>query len=77
MGRCVICGDTTDRPFVAVVWHFRPLDWSQLHWVRGNFKTFGFWSGLRANITLLFPVANTLLNWKHRKSRLEIDAPDE
>lgn len=73
MKRCMICGDITERPFAAAVYHFRPIDWEQRHFLRGNFKAFGFRSGLRANLTLLFPFVNTLWNWKHRKSYLEIE----
>jgi hypothetical protein len=71
--RCVICGDFTTRPFAAMVDHFRPIDWPQRKFLVGNFRAFGFWSGLHSNICLMFPFLNTLLNWKHRKSRLVMD----
>lgn len=41
------------------------FDYKMTQYVRGNFVAFGFWSGLRANVTLLFPVMNWLLNRKH------------
>lgn len=67
---CLVCGDICDKWIQATIHHFRPIDWEQRSFIRGNFKAFGVWSGLRANITLLFPVMNTLFNWKYRKSRL-------
>ena len=70
MSRCLVCGEESKRWFAATVWHFRPIDWEQRHYVLGNFRTFGFWSGLRSNVTLLFPVMNTLLNWRVRKHRI-------
>jgi hypothetical protein len=72
MKRCVICGDSTTRPFAAAIEHFRPIDWPQRHFIKGNFKMFGLKIGLRANITLMFPWANTILHWKYRKHGLEI-----
>jgi hypothetical protein len=74
MKQCIICGEKTKRPLAAVVEHFRPIDWSQRHYLRGNFKVFGFWSGLRANITLMFPIVNTLWNWKQRKATLDLQS---
>ena len=73
MKHCIICGGKTSQPFSAAVNHFRPIDWKQRHFVRGNFATFGFWSGLMANVTLVFPFLNTLINWKYRKMRLVIE----
>jgi len=70
MKTCIICGDHTSRPLAAVVYHFRPIDWEQRSFIMGNFQTFGFWSGLRSNLTLMFPFLNTILNWKYRKHRL-------
>lgn len=67
---CLVCGEVNKRWFAATVWHFRPIDWEQRRFLRGNFRTFGFWSGLRSNICLMFPFLNTLLNWKYRKHRL-------
>lgn len=74
MKYCLICGEKIDRPFAATVEHFRPIDLGQWPYVIGNFRTFGLWSGLHANVTLLSPVINTILHWKHRKSRLEVAA---
>jgi hypothetical protein len=68
--QCPICGQNTTAPFVSAISHFRPIDWEQRCYIRGNFKTFGFWSGLRANLTLLFPFINTVWNWKYRKDHL-------
>ncbi len=72
MGHCIICGDNTQHPFAAAVEHFRFCDWEQREWVRGNFKAFGFWRGLTANICLLFPFVNTLVHWRYRKWSLDI-----
>lgn len=55
---------------------FRLLDLSMRQYVRGNFVMFGFWGGLRANITLLSPLANLLINWKHRNSHLSFADPE-
>ncbi len=74
---CIICGQNTITPFTSAVHHFRPIDWEQRHFMRGNFKTFGLWNGLRANLTLLFPFVNTLWNWKYRKSYLVIEEPND
>ena len=70
--RCPVCKCVTDQPFVAAVWHFRPFEWHGWGYVFGNVRMFGFWDGMRANLTLYFPFANTLINWKHRKAHLEI-----
>lgn len=75
MKTCLICGRNTTNAFADFVRHFRVIDWPQRHYVKGNFRTFGYWSGLRANITLMFPFLNTIINWKHRKSSLEIGEP--
>lgn len=75
MDRCLICNGETSKPFVAFVYHFRPINWADRKYIRGNFKTFGFWAGLRANVTLIFPFLNTILNWKYRKMHLEIEEP--
>ena len=72
MKHCIICGDETKRPYAAAVEHFRPFAWHDPKYIRGNIKTFGFWSGMRGNITLYFPFLNTLIHWRYRKSRLEI-----
>jgi hypothetical protein len=77
VGKCVICGDSTERPFDAAIWHFRFIDWEQRHWVRGNFKVFGFWSGLSANMSLMFPFWDTIANWRYRKYTLTIAAENE
>ncbi len=71
-GTCLVCGEVSAKWIQATIWHFRPIDWEQRGFIRGNFKTFGAWGGLRANVTLLFPFLNTLLNWKYRKARLEL-----
>jgi len=52
---------------------WKPLElWgsSQRYW-RGNMH-FGFWSGLRANLTLWSPLLNKIINWKYRNMRLDI-----
>lgn len=73
MSKCVVCGAVTDQPFVAAVNHFRPFEWHDPKYIMGNIRAFGFWSGLRSNVSLYFPFLNTLLNWKYRKMALEID----
>lgn len=70
MGKCVICDEKTNRPIAAAIDHFRLVEWNQWRYWRGNFTAFGWISGLKANLTLSFPILNTLWNWKHRKARL-------
>lgn len=69
---CVVCGRQTSAPVFDALHHFRLVQWGQWKYWLGNIKAFGFWSGLAANITLSFPIVNTLVNWKHRRSTLEI-----
>ena len=71
--KCLICGDSTSYPIAAVIWHFRPIDLKQREYIRGNFKAFGFCRGLMANVTLMFPFLNTIINWKYRKMQLELE----
>jgi hypothetical protein len=77
MKHCIICGDSTERPFAAAVWHFRPFEWHEAIYIVGNIKTFGFWSGVEANLSLYFPFLGTLINWKYRKMKLEIVDTEE
>lgn len=49
---------------------FRLIDWDKRQYIRGNFIAFGVWQGLIANITLMSPLLNTLINWKHRNKTL-------
>jgi hypothetical protein len=72
MSHCIICGAETTRPIVAALWHFRPFEWHGKSYITGNVRMFGFWGGMRASLTLYFPVINTLVNWKHRRARLGI-----
>lgn len=76
MKSCIICGEETKQPFAAAVWHFRPLAWDDRKYVWGNMTTFGFWGGLRANVTLMFPFINTIWNWKYRKLKLVIPSEE-
>lgn len=69
---CIICGDVVTRPFAAAVYHFRPFAWHESKYILGNIRTFGFISGMRANIGLYFPFLSTIMNWQYRKMRLEI-----
>jgi len=70
MKHCAICGDRTEKPLLAALYHFRLVEFGQWKFWRGNFKTFGFWNGLRSNLTLSFPILNTLIHWKYRKHYL-------
>jgi hypothetical protein len=67
MKTCLICGDRTKRPIAAVLEHFRPLDWKQRSYAPGTFRIFG----IRAAVTLMSPMLNTILNWRYRRHRLE------
>lgn len=69
---CPVCGDETPRPIRHALHHFRLVNWGHWQYWRGNIKTFGFWPGLGASITLSFPIINILWHWKHRKSRLDL-----
>jgi hypothetical protein len=73
MKHCIICGDVTSQPIAAAVEHFRPFHWEHPRYIFGNIRTFGFLSGMRANLCLFFPFLGTLLNWKYRKMHLEIE----
>lgn len=72
MSECWICGEPTSRPIAAAVEHFEVMDLEKLRYVRGNIVAFGWVSGLRGSLTLVFPFLNTILNWKYRKWRLII-----
>jgi hypothetical protein len=72
MKACIVCGEMTDRHIACALWHFRLVEWNQWQYWRGNIKTFGLWTGLKSNLTLSFPILNTLWNWKYRKMRLHI-----
>lgn len=74
---CMICGRQTLAPVADFVGHFRPYASGNWGYVVGNCKTFGFWSGMRSNVTLLFPFLNTIIHWKYRKMSLEIPGLDE
>jgi hypothetical protein len=63
---CLICGEPTKRPVIATLLHFRLIDFGQWQFVRGTYSAFG----LRSVLTLVSPICNTLIHWKHRKSRL-------
>jgi hypothetical protein len=55
------------------VWDgWKPFDLHEKPWLyfRGNIRSFGFWSGLKSNITLSSPLINKLWNWKYRNMRL-------
>jgi hypothetical protein len=69
---CPVCGETTGQPIRAALEHFSPVAWGQWHYWPGNIKSFGFWSGMSANLALSFPIYNTLRYWKHRKTRLRV-----
>ncbi len=77
MNHCVVCGEITSNPFAAVVYHFRPFEWHEPKYIIGNIRAFGFWAGMRANISLYFPFANTLIHWKYRKMKLAIETEEK
>lgn len=68
---CVICGEqigSSASRTVAALWHFRPIERRSVWYgyLRGTYQVIG----LRAALTLLSPLLNTVLNWKYRKARL-------
>ena len=73
---CPICGDKTRKPIQAAFEHFWFWQPGSLQYLKGNIKTFGFWSGLHAWICLAFPFYSTLRHWKYRKCRLTIGGRD-
>jgi hypothetical protein len=72
MKACIVCGEETTKHVACALQHFRLVEWNMWQYWRGNIRTFGLWSGMRGNLTLSFPIINTLWNWKHRKARLVI-----
>lgn len=70
MKRCIVCDQPSNRPIRDALGHFKLVNWGQWEFWPGNIRMFGFWGGMRGNLTLSFPVLNMLLNWKHRKSKL-------
>lgn len=69
---CPICGGPTKSPLLAALEHFYLYQPGQLGYVRGNFRMFGFWGGLEANLSLLFPIYCTIRYWRHRRSSLTL-----
>lgn len=53
---------------------WKPIElWdSPWRYFAGNCKTFGFWPGMKSNITLISPLINKLWNWKYRNTHLDI-----
>lgn len=47
---------------------FRLIDFDNLKFVRGTYKTFG----LRCAVSLASPLANLILNWKYRNDHLRL-----
>lgn len=70
MKTCIICGEPTNSPLREFLWHFRLVEWGQWRFWRGNIQAFGWFGGMRGNLTLSFPFLNTLINWKYRNARL-------
>lgn len=69
--KCQWCGEVTEHPFMALFSHFWLYQPGQWKYMRGNVRTFGLWDGFWGTIYLIFPFANSLRHWRHRKSRLE------
>jgi hypothetical protein len=74
MKYCFICHSQVKEGMLlartsAFVEHFYPIDFSELReWrvLKGTYSIFG----LRAALTLVSPLLNTILNWKYRKHHL-------
>lgn len=69
---CVICGEKTEQPFAAAVYHYRVYERGNWKFLKGNQTMFGFWDGLHSTICLAFPFYNTLIHWKYRRHFLVI-----
>lgn len=72
MKHCLICGDNTNRPIVATLWHLRLYEGGNWKWFKGNMATFGKWAGFWGTVGLICPLFTTLRHWKYRKCRLEL-----
>lgn len=71
---CPWCDAPTTSVANCLADHFAFYEPGQFQYWRGNMKVFGFWSGLGASICLSFPFINALYHWRHRKTRLVLDA---
>ena len=72
MKHCIICGEKTEKPFLAAFTHFYLWQPGMLQYLKGNIQAFGFFDGLNATIGLMCPFYDTLKNWKYRKHQLII-----
>jgi hypothetical protein len=48
------------------LYELKPIAFNQFKFFKGTYKTFG----LRATLTLISPLLNTIINWKWRSYRL-------
>lgn len=68
MNKCLICGEDTKRPILAVLYHFRLIDFSMLPFFKGNKQIGGFWMAFRS----MSPFLGILLSIKYRGMSLNI-----
>lgn len=73
---CPVCGDQVQSRMACIMEHFAFYQPGMLRYWRGNITAFGWVDGLRGSIGLSFPFINTLMNWRHRKSRLVMPPMD-
>lgn len=69
MNRCVICGEETKKPVLALLYHFRLVDFDMLPYFRGNLKGFGLFVAIR-NSSPILAIYN---EWKHKNKKLTFE----
>lgn len=48
----------------------KPLDWDKREFIRGNIVAFGWWDGIGGSATLMSPLLNFIVHFKHRGKEL-------
>ena len=65
---CYLCKEQTKRPVLSFLYHFALIDFENIKFAKGTYKTFG----LKSTLTLISPFFNTMLNFKHFNKKLKI-----
>jgi hypothetical protein len=69
MKRCYICKGESNKPVLDALHHFKLINFVQLEFIKGTYQTFG----LRSVLTLVSPLLNTILNWRHMGKELRME----